>query len=477
MNSLEHAPVKAFEIDTHLSKVIGWAGAYEGQSIVAYPRSADEVSSILDYARSHGYTVGPIGSSNSLGDCVVNNKNILISTKFLTEVIEWNSSTGIVVVQSGVTIGQLLCQFIPLGWILRSIPGVLTATIGGGISHNVHGKDSLVHGNLGRHIIWIDLMLSGGNVVRCSRTENIDLFLATVGGFGLTGFILKAAIQLGKIPSPNLLCKDTISKSLDETVEGITHATGSDYAQVWMDATRKGSGSGRGVVMVSQFEKENTGAIASDLEQYLVPRERWFGIIPCKWVWRTFRELFYPPFISYSNAIYYYKRVLNSALRSTKSVPFHEYYFFHNIIGDFYSVYRPPGFLEIQALLPLNGGASGFHRLLEKTNQLGLVSVMSGMKKAIKDDFLLSFSDDAATISLAFPVRDYGVANLAQRIAPLYHLIAEMGGKVNLSKDQAMPKDAFRACYKEADRFWEIKQRYDPISLFANDMSRRLFGH
>ena len=43
-------------------------------------------------------------------------------------------------------------------------------------------------------IDWIDVLTSDGSVQRCSGIDNADLFKWTIGGMGLTGVIIRAAI-------------------------------------------------------------------------------------------------------------------------------------------------------------------------------------------------------------------------------------------------------------------------------------------
>ena len=97
------------------------------------------------------------------------------------------------------------------------------------------------------------------------------------------------------------------------------------------------------------------------------------------------------------------------------------------------------------------------------------------MKKAIPDEFDLSFQGDGVTISFDFPIAGAGLRQLEISMRPLFDRIAEFGGLVNLSKDQAMPRDIFRRCYPRWVDFWHQKCSIDPAGIFSNDMARRLF--
>lgn len=453
----------------------GWAGAYKGQSAYVHPLGLDDVTQVIEYAVRNKLQISSVGSSNSLGDSVVNSNNLLVSMRNFREITQVDFDSGILEVECGATVREVLYRIFPLGWMLRAIPGTLNATIGGCISNNVHGKDSLHCGNFGNHVIWFDILLASGEVLRSSRNENQDLFFATIGGIGLTGIIFRAAIQLYKIQSPYLDCVKICSTSLEETYYNIKSFDNYDFAQVWLDSTFMLGNCGKGITMASKFqESENFDFSNIDIGSSLEPKTKFLGLFPTKACWRSARHFFYPPFIEFVNDVYWRKSNFSSSVTKGHTSAFHKYYFFHNVIGDFYSTYNPPGFLEMQVFIPENNGLSYLESLCYKIKEAGLISVLSGMKKTIADDFCISFSGNGVTVSYAFPVRGIGVRELTRRLGPIYELVADFGGKINLSKDQAMPADVFKKCYPRYNEFTSVKFKYDPTFLFANDMSRRL---
>lgn len=457
--------------------VMGWAGAYSGRSAILYPRNLNHFLEIIDFADTNKFQISGVGSRNSMADSVVNNNNLLVSSSKFNKIIKFDPQNGMLIAQSGITIREILYKTLPFGWIPKSIPGTLNATIGGCISNNVHGKDSHRNGNFGNHVLWLDILLASGEVIRTSFAENIELFLATVGGIGLTGFILEAAIQLEYIESPNLDCLNIPSKRIEETYNNIISSDNFSYAQVWLDATYSLGNCGRGITMLSKFQKtEDFDFKNINFGSTLEHKSKFFGIVPTNKFWRYSSRFFYPPFIEIVNSIYWHKGKLASGSGKKESIPFHKYYFFHNVIGDFYSVYKPPGFLEMQIFIPQVDGLRCTKLLLSNIKKLGLVSVLSGMKKMKVDDFYISFSGMGSSISFDFPVKHYGISELTNLMQPLYRLVKDFGGKINLAKDQAMNSEIFEECYPNHSRFMEIKMKYDPKLLFSNDMSRRLFS-
>ncbi|MCY3672315.1 MAG: oxidoreductase, partial [Alphaproteobacteria bacterium] len=67
------------------------------------------------------------------------------------------------------------------------------------VAADVHGKNDHRDGSFGRHVDSLVVLVASGEALHCSRTENHDLFHATVGGMGLTGVILSASFFLRRI--------------------------------------------------------------------------------------------------------------------------------------------------------------------------------------------------------------------------------------------------------------------------------------
>ena len=75
------------------------------------------------------------------------------------------------------------------------MPGTRLVTVGGTVAGDMHGKNHHKDGGFGAHVEWIALATPRAR--RASRERNAELFLATLGGMGLTGPILEATLILG----------------------------------------------------------------------------------------------------------------------------------------------------------------------------------------------------------------------------------------------------------------------------------------
>ena len=78
------------------------------------------------------------------------------------------------------------------------------------IATDIHGKNHHKDGSFRKYINWIDLITGNGEVLRCSKFKNTELFEWTMGGMGLTGVILSIypikTCQLCVYKTPSFTC-------------------------------------------------------------------------------------------------------------------------------------------------------------------------------------------------------------------------------------------------------------------------------
>jgi len=158
------------------------------------PNKLNDIKSILFNNRN----ITIQGNRRSYGDVCLGDK--ILSTKNLSKIIYFNKKKGEIFVESGVLLKKILQIIIPCGWFLHSTPGTKYVSIGGMVANNIHGKNN--KNNLFKNsIIEITLIDGAGKIITCSPKKNKKIFDITVGGFGLSGLILRVKFKLKKISS------------------------------------------------------------------------------------------------------------------------------------------------------------------------------------------------------------------------------------------------------------------------------------
>jgi FAD/FMN-containing dehydrogenase len=81
-------------------------------------------------------------------------------------------------------------------WAIRQKQtGVDLVSLGGSVSANAHGR-GLQMAPLISDVASLEIVLASGDLARCSRTENADLFSLVCGGYGLFGVIYSVTLRL-----------------------------------------------------------------------------------------------------------------------------------------------------------------------------------------------------------------------------------------------------------------------------------------
>jgi FAD/FMN-containing dehydrogenase len=138
----------------------------------------------------------------------------------MSDFLRFDRAAGLVIVEPGMTIGQLADLTVAASngqnWFPAVFPGSANVTVAGAIANDVHGKNHASQGSFCHHIDSLTLLRSDDTIVECSDCNNRELFCATLGGLGLTGIITSAAIKLRKVAGPVLESEDLRCEALAE---------------------------------------------------------------------------------------------------------------------------------------------------------------------------------------------------------------------------------------------------------------------
>jgi decaprenylphospho-beta-D-ribofuranose 2-oxidase len=455
----------------------GYAETGQSRGMVAYPVSVEECRDALEFAKKNGLTICPRAGGFSYGDMILNEDHVVINLSRMARVLEWDSATGLIVVEPGVCFSDVFRKTLIHNWTLSSCPGGMGVTIGGAISNNVHGKDSWKEGNFGDQVTQLKLLTASGEIVEICRDRDRNLFEAVVGGIGLLGVIVEATLQLKKVPSPFVEVTSVVTRNIEESLEHIeTYNKDWDFSVAWADAFAKGRGLGRGFVTAARWIDEKIPLAPERLTESLKIPTRIFGILPAKPTWTVCRPFFNPLGIRMANLANFTLANIKGMFGDSENsrLLFTDYNFMHNKIPDLKQVYRPFGFLEFQPIIPKKCGSEAMREVFEIAHRFGCQSLLCGVKAHQADDNMLSYSGDGYSLGIDVQVRGRNMERVGKFAETLFQFIQDCGGKTFLAKDELLSRDLFQKMYPRYDEFLGIKQQLDPHELFASDMYRRL---
>ena len=422
----------------------GWGRVLNASGEMARPERASALRNLVSETPAPA-----IGKRRSYGDACLNSGGRVIDMTRMDRVMSFDASTGIVEVEAGLEIGQLLKVFAPKGWLPPVMPGTGFATIGGAIAMDVHGKNHHGAGSFGCHVEAITLMTPKGDKT-ITPTKNKELFKATVGGLGQTGPILSAAVRMKKAKGDVMVVTERRVDGWDEFL-ALLDASEATYTVGWVDATARGASLGRGIL-----EEAETGG-------GLVPPAKRGKSIPLDAPGFTLS----PPVVRTFNAAYW-RRVPDRGRTVVK--PIDDFFFPLDKVRNWNRLYGKAGFHQFQCVVPVEA-ADSLRQMLERIAGSGLASPLAVLKRMGPGRAgYMSFPMEGYTLAIDFPNRP-----AAERlIRDLEHRTAEAGGRVYFAKDALSGPDNVTAMYPEHGAWLKTVNKADPDGAYVTDLVRRL---
>ena len=209
---------------------------------------------------AHARGVITYGGGRCYGDAALDNGGQTILTRNLNRILSFDPVTGQVVCEAGVDFADLLERFLPEGFCFPVSAATASVTVGGAFANDIHSKNHFAIGSFGHHVLWIDLMMASGEIVRASRDENTDIFRASLGGIGLTGAVLRVCFRMLRVPSGAADASYQRIADLDDMINTIDAArTTHDFIFGWVDAMARDGKMGRGILELGRYAPEDDG--------------------------------------------------------------------------------------------------------------------------------------------------------------------------------------------------------------------------
>ena len=422
----------------------------------ARPERLNEVVAALAQPTPRGILAH--GAGRSYGDVALNDGGHQVLTGRLDRLLSFDSGSGVLVAECGVTFDLLRRIFLPRGFACPVIPGTGAVTLGGAAANDIHGKNHDAVGSFGDHVVWIDVAVPGGGIARCSREELPELFDATIGGIGLTGLIVQMAIRMVRVPSSELMVRETRLPHIDAFLSALVEArTRSTYSVGWIDAMARGADLGRGILETAEWAplptptRKPRGGVCVPFD---LP-----GFALNSWLVKAFNQL-------------YWQRVPPGGRERT--MPAHRFFHPLDTVHRWNRLYGRRGFRQFQCVLPDASASQGLVSLLDATARARMSSFLAVLKTlGAEGRGHLSFPIPGFTLALDFP-RRRGVDGL---LAQLEKITRDHGGRVYLAKDATLSPAGFADMYPRLGSFRHVLAEIDPKRRMGSNMARRLAIH
>lgn len=434
------------------NKVIsGWGGYPLINSKIFYP---ENISDILKEISASDTSYIARGNGRAYGEAAIN-KDLTISMLKFNKIIEFNQSTGELIAESGVLLADVIKKFLKNGWFPFSCAGTKFITLGGAIAADIHGKNHHHEGSFGNYINWLEVIDKNGEILRCSKNDNDEIFNWTIGGMGLTGIITKCSINLRKVESGWINKKNIVNENLKQTLDSFEENISATYSVAWLDCLSSGNKLGRSILTLGEHCKKKDVHVKTTF-----PKARNYLMkLP----------LYFPSFILNNMTVKLFNKLyflINSKKTTNEIVGWDSYFFPLDSIYDWNKMYGREGFFQLQFLIPEKLSFEAISKILKIMQSESSGSFLAVLKKFGFGNGHFSFPDKGYTLALDFKITDKNIQASRKLIA----VVIDYDGKFYLAKDSILESSEFlESQHNEVKKFKKIRN-----SRVSSELSKRL---
>ena len=460
--------------------VRGWGMAVGGPARVHTPTDAEQIAEAFADVQSKKGHIALRGSGCSYGDAALLRDGHVLDLSRMNKILAFDPATGVARVEPGVTVRDLWRHSIRFGFWPKVVSGTAAVSMGGAASMNIHGKNNFAVGSFGECVRAFTLLTPGGQLLRCTREQNQDVFFAAISGFGMLGCFTELEIETKRVHSGRLRVWGIPARDLAHNLQILEELRDqADYLVSWIDLHGKGVALGRGLMhRADQFEPGEDPEGLRWCEPVLqdVP-PRLFGVVPKGWLWPgmwTAVKLGQVPTINWAK----YQAGFREAKKSPYLQSHGAFHFLLDYVPRWQWMTKPGGLIQFQPFVPKAHGERVLSTLIERCQQAGMVPYLGVLKRHRPDPFLMTHAVDGYSMAMDFCVsknatRRQALWRLCQQLADI---VLDAGGRFYYAKDAVLQASSFARIHGEpaVRAFAALKQRLDPERLLQTDLSTRM---
>ena len=392
-----------------------------------------------------------------------------MDTAGMRRILSWDPESGIMQVEPGVTLREVIRVALPDGWWPPVTPSTTEVTIGGCVAMNITGKNAWKCGSFGEHILSLSVLLTSGEVLVLSPTSAPELFHAFVGSAGLLGIYISITLRLQRITSGVAEIVILPAASLNENIAVFKNEQTADHLEGLIDGFND---SGQGIVTCTRYSAVSDRASlrfpASHLsDQFVTSLARFAGTI--------FRPAVKPGMRVANRATYEWNKWWSGG--KIRRGPLFQSSFFPAVAFAGYQAILPHGMQSLHAFVPSPHAEVIFKEILSRSRRQNFIPLWCVIKQQRPDPFLLSYQVEGFSLETYYRVIPQQLQTLQKMLLELMDLVIEVGGRFYLAKDGLLTHTLYRRSIGDApvDDFLRLKRQYDPEMLLQSNLFRRVF--
>jgi decaprenylphospho-beta-D-ribofuranose 2-oxidase len=399
----------------------------------------------------------------------------------MRRVIAWDAEHGLIQIEPGATLRDVVRISLPDGWWLPVAPSTADATIGGCVALNVTGRNAWNYGSFGEHVRSLDVLLTTGEVLTLTAEHSPQLFRAVVGSAGLLGIIISVTLQLRRVASGDVDVRLHAAGSLAEVFALFEAERSADYLEALVDGAAAGARLGRGVVSATIHSDVPRPASLRLPVSHLPDRlkiavTRSIGTL-CRPAASSVKHV--ADRVTYLWTAYGNERRIGrlGGVGRTRRTSVFSTTFFPLEAFALYQAVLPHGMLSLQVFVPRAQAERVFAAILERSQADRFLPLWSVIHRHRPDPFLLSYQVDGFSLETYYALTPERAPALRSMVRDLMEQAIAADGRFYLAKDALLTPALYRQSLGDSpvDAFLELKRCYDPECLLQSDLYRRVF--
>lgn len=433
------------------------------------PRSIEELAACVRRAAREGRQVIAAGGRHAMGGQQFADNALVVDMRRMNRLLAFDTKSGVIEVEAGIQWPDLIRGYFkfqngqPTWGIRQKQTGADRLTIGGAIAANIHGR-GLGSAPFSRDLIELTLVDANGDLQRCSRTENSELFSLVVGGYGLFGMVASAKIQL----VPREKVERVVNRwDIEDVVAELDrrHAEGHQYGDFQFDIDPQSDGYlRRGII--SSYRPVDAARH--------VPRGQ-LRLSQANW-----RKLLYQAHVDKTAA---FEGFSDFYLRSSGQLYWSDTHQLNIYLDDYHTELDQAlnasvcGSEMITELYVPPTALAEFMQQAGETLRDKQANLIYGTVRMIEPDTdsYLPWADQryaCVIFNLHVDHEPQSRARNADSLRGLIDVAIHLGGSYFLTYHRHARRDQVLACYPQFPAFLQLKLKYDPEERFQSDWFR-----
>lgn len=424
-----------------------WAGNQVARPVsIDSPASLEEVSALVAGAATQSIPVKCVGSGHSFTAAAVTTGRLLTLQKFVG-ITHVDREKMEVTVGAGTTLSHLNDLLDELGLALPNLGDIAYQTVAGAISTSTHGTGIGLTGLAGQ-VVGFTMVDGVGNIVRCSATENAEIFSLGRVSVGALGVITEYTLSV--VPAFRLRANESampLSKVLDN-VDDLVHSN-DHFEFFWIPHTK--------------WALTKTNNRTTDPLQPL-PRIK-------GWIDKTFMENY--AFGAVCRLGKLNPRWIPRLATALPSSGAREY------VDQSFRIFASPRlvrFYEMENAIPRDAVAPAMRdiqAMIEKKKYL--INFPVEVRFTAGDDVALSTAYQRESAYIA--VHMYRGMAYEDYFRDVETILKSYEARPHWGKIHFREREELETLYPRFNEFLQVRDRLDPLRVFANVYTQQIFGH